>query len=98
MDSVTSIKDIVSRYYKDEQLCQVSYAIELSDGRMIRLDIPESRDLTEAEAKENARRQAETYMVRLFIQEKNTGKYACCGGLTAYGPSGHLLRCPAITR
>jgi hypothetical protein len=93
---VSAIVDIVSRYYKDDRMCQVSYAISLSDGRMIRLDIPSSHDLPESRAKEYARRQAEDYMTRLLIAEKNSGRFTCCSGLTERGAIGHIQNCPAV--
>lgn len=92
---MSRITDIASRYHKDEQQCLVAYAISLSDGRVIRLDVPESRDYTEAQAKDNARRQAEDYMMRLFDREHRTGRYACCGGMTHYKAAGHRDGCPA---
>lgn len=94
--SVSGIRDIVCRYYKDDRLCQVSYAIKLTDGRTIRLDIPSSHELSEATAKEYARKEAEHYMVRLLSTEHETGRYTCCNGITHYKAAGHRPNCPAV--
>jgi hypothetical protein len=92
---MSRITDIASRYYKDERLCQVSYAISLDDGRVVRLDVPESREYTETQARENARQQAEEYMAKLFTVEHRTGRYTCCNGMVHYKAAGHRPDCPA---
>lgn len=90
---MTSIRNIVTRYFKNDQVCQVSYAISLSDGRTIRLDVPVSREYTEKQAKHYARDHAENYMFQIFDVEHRTGRYACCESFQA---KGHRERCPAV--
>lgn len=92
--NLTGIGDIAIRYYKNDQICQVSYAIELKDGRLIRLDVPCSHEHTESQAKEYARPLAEGYMARLFATEHNTGRHACCGERI---PS-HRIHCKAVRK
>ena len=90
---MNGIRNIATRYFKNDRLCQVSYAISLRDGRTIRLDVPVSRDHSEAEAKAYARQRAEAYMYDLFDLEHRTGRFECCSNFQA---KGHRQNCPAV--
>ena len=58
----------------------VIYKIRLSDGRMIRLDIPFNADLTDSQALTGSRVLAERKIFVILAQEFKTGKYHCCHG------------------
>ena len=94
VSDLTGVGDIAVRYFKNDQVCQVSYAIELRDGRLLRLDVPCSQDHSEAQAKEYARKHAEDYVSKLLYTEASTGRYVCCG---RFKPQ-HRNSCKAIRR
>lgn len=94
---MSRIVNIGVGYRKDELIAEVIYGIKLSDGRMIRLDVPVSQEMSESAAKDYARVQAENYMVRMFDVEHRTGRFTCCNGMTHYKTAGHRPNCPAYT-
>lgn len=94
---MSRIKKVVAGYYSDETQAAVKYAVSLTDGRMLMLSVPMNMAISEREAMDIAKPQAEAWMADVFTREHNEKRFVCCDGMTHYGIKGHKPNCPAFT-